>query len=175
MNANEEVTLTGVEIRLAHPDEFDAVGDLTADSYLADGPVGGDYLAELRDAAARATAGELLVAVRRQTSELVATVSLFTWQAGPRWAEGAAEGDAVMRTLAVTPEARREGLGRALTLECIRRAGEIGCSRLVLLTVDRMQAARALYAGLGFRRNRAADFEPVPGVRLLGYALPLTD
>jgi ribosomal protein S18 acetylase RimI-like enzyme len=163
----------GVAIRPAHPDEFEAVGALTADAYLTDDPVGDNYLEELRDAAARAAAGELLVAVRDGTRELLATVSLFTWEAGPRWAEGATDGDAVMRMLAVAPGARRMGLGRALTLECVRRARAAGCRRLVLLTVDRMSAARALYAGLGFRRDPVADVEPVPGVRLLGYWLPL--
>jgi GNAT superfamily N-acetyltransferase len=163
----------GVEIRLARVDELEAVGDLTADAYLADRSVREEYLPELRDAKARAAAGDLLVALREETSELVGTASLFTWKAGPRWAEGASEGDAVIRMLAVTPGARREGLGRALTLECVRRAREAGCRRLILLTGVSMTAARALYAGLGFRRDPQGDAEPLPGVHLVAYWLPL--
>lgn len=163
----------GFEIRLAREEEVDAVGELTAAAYLADRAVDERYLPELRAAAARAAAGELLVAVDPDGGRLLATATWFTWEAGPRWAEGAGEGEAVMRMLAVSPAARREGLGRALTVECVRRARAAGCTRLRLLTGVGMTAARALYVGLGFRRDPRADVEPLPGVQLLCYWLPL--
>jgi hypothetical protein len=36
-----------------------------------------------------------------------------------------------------------------------------------------MRAAQAIYLRLGFTRRPDRDWEPVPGVRLLGFALAL--
>jgi hypothetical protein len=36
-----------------------------------------------------------------------------------------------------------------------------------------MRAAQAIYARLGFVRRPERDWEPVPGVHLLGFALAL--
>lgn len=165
--------MDGFEIRLARQEEYPALGELTVEANLADRIVRGEYLPELRDAAARAAAGELLVALDSTTGELVGTASLFVASAGPRWAEGAEEADAVLRMLAVAPRARRHGVGRALTEECISRARDLGCRRLVLSTAVRMTAARSIYEKLGFERNPAADWEPLPGVALLAYHLAL--
>ena len=62
----------------------------------------------------------------------------------------AAGGEAEILTLAVMPERRGRGLGRALLEAAIMRAGELG-ARTVFLEVgaDNPQAL-ALYAGLGF-------------------------
>lgn len=169
------VTSSGFEIREARPSEHAAVGELTVAAYLADGLVGDDYLAVLRDASSRAALGLLLVAADVTTQELLGTASLFTTRAGPRWAEGASAGDAVLRMLAVSPWARRLGVARALTLECVRRAREMGLERLLLSTAPAMRAAQGLYGQLGFRRDPGADWEPVPGVTLLAYWLPLAD
>ena len=167
------MTAGEIEVRPAKQDEYAAVGDLAVEAYLADGLVRHEYLPTLRDAAARAAAGELLVAVDAVTGDLLGTASLFTTAAGPDWAEGASPDDAVLRMLAVSPEARRRGVARALTLECIRRAHEMGLRRLILSTAPAMTAAHALYEQLGFRREPAADWEPVPGLTLLAYWLPL--
>jgi len=165
--------MPGMEIRTAQREEYEAVGELTATAYLADRLVRDEYLPLLRDAAARAKAGELLVAVDGETGELLGTASLFRASAGPDWAEGAADGDAVLRMLAVSAGMRRCGLGQALTMECIRRARDIGCRRLILSTGPTMTAARGLYEGLGFRRDPDGDWEPLSGVPLLAYWLPL--
>ncbi len=169
------MTSGGFEIRAARPGEYAAVGELTATAYLADGLVHTDYLTALRDASSRGALGHLLVAVEVTTHELLGTASLFTASAGPRWAEGASEGDAVLRMLAVAPAARRRGVGRALTLACIRRARQMGLKRLLLSTAPAMQAAQSLYRELGFRRDPESDWEPVAGVALIAYWLPLPD
>lgn len=160
-------------IGLARPDEYEGVGELTVTANVTDDLVGESYVPELRRAADRAAAGELIVARDASGGELLGTVSLFRWDAGPRWAEGASPGDAVMRMLAVSPGARRRGIGRALTLECVRRAREGGCRRLLLNTTPQMVAAQQLYDDLGFHRDPAGDSEPIPGVHLLAYWLPL--
>ena len=165
--------MDGLEIRVAREHEYPTVGDLTVESNLSDRLVHDEYLPELRDAAARAAAGELLVALDSTTGDLLGTASLFTASAGPRWAEGAGEADAVLRMLAVATRARRQGIGRELTAECIRRARDLGCRRLLLSTAVAMTAARSLYEQLGFERDPLADREPLPGVDLLAYRLAL--
>jgi ribosomal protein S18 acetylase RimI-like enzyme len=167
--------MTEIEVRPARPEEFEAVGELTAAAYLADGLVRQEYLPALRDAPGRAAAGTLMVAADAATGDLLGTASLFTANAGPSWAEGASPGDAVLRMLGVSPRARRRGVARALTLECIHRAQQMGLHRLILSTAPAMTAARALYEQLGFRRDPGADWEPVPGVSLLAYWLPLQE
>ncbi|MGA9112357.1 MAG: GNAT family N-acetyltransferase [Candidatus Dormiibacterota bacterium] len=164
-----------IEIRPARPEEYAAVGELGTSAYVADGRVHPEYLATLRDTAARAAAGALIVAVDAATGDLLGTASLFTATAGPRWAEWASSDDAVLRMLAVSPQARRRGVARALTLECIHRAQQMGLRRLILSTAPAMTAARALYEQLGFRRDPDADWEPVSGVSLLAYWLPLQE
>ncbi len=164
--------LTGgvdVEIGLARAEEFERVGQLTADAYAADGLASGAYVDELRDASARAEAGFLLVARDRSSGNLLGTASLFTWRAAARWSQGAQTGDAVLRMLAVAPDARRRGVGRLLVRESLRRSADLGCRRLVLVSSTAMAAAHALYEQLGFIRDPARDRSPQTGVELLAY------
>ena len=70
--------------------------------------------------------------------------------------------EAEILTLAVAPEARRQGLARALLAEAARHAAAAGASALFLEVALRNTAARALYAGAGFaevgrRRRYYAD------------------
>lgn len=53
-------------------------------------------------------------------------------------------------TLAVAPEARRAGMGRALVTQAGQQAAGAGAARLFLEVGANNAAARALYAGLGF-------------------------
>ncbi|MEM1342501.1 MAG: GNAT family N-acetyltransferase, partial [Pseudomonadota bacterium] len=57
-------------------------------------------------------------------------------------------GEAEILTLAVQPEARRQGLGRLLVQELIAQA--TGAERVFLEVAESNQAARALYAACGF-------------------------
>jgi ribosomal protein S18 acetylase RimI-like enzyme len=162
-----------VEIGLARAEEFERVGELTANAYVADGLAGGAYVSELRDASARAEAGLLVVARDRPTGELVGTASLFTWRAPARWSQGSQPGEAVLRMLAVAPHARRRGVGRLLTLDCLRRSEDLACQRLVLVSATAMTAAHALYEQLGFTRDPARDRSPQTGAMLLAYQRPV--
>ncbi len=58
--------------------------------------------------------------------------------------------EAEILTLAVAPEARRAGLGRALARRAAELAREQGAARLYLEVSAANVAARALYAALGF-------------------------
>ena len=78
-----------------------------------------------------------------------------------------------VRLLAVTPAARRQGIGAALMRECVRRARRSGASVLTLHTTDVMEAAMRLYEKMGFSRNVDLDFHPAPDVTVKGYRLDL--
>lgn len=61
------------------------------------------------------------------------------------------EGD--LLTIAVARRARRQGLARRLILDTARHLAEQGVRRILLDVAADNQAARALYAGLGFQED----------------------
>lgn len=161
-----------MEIRKAWPEEYPAVADLTVAAYRAlPGPhLSGGYEGRLRDVADRAATAVVLVAV-----EAGSIVGAVTYVPDPRspWAELLDEGEAGVRMLAVPPAAQRRGVGTALVLACVERARLEGRCRLFLHTTPWMTAARRAYERLGFRRDPGRDWEPVPGVPLLGFVYEL--
>lgn len=162
-----------LEVRTALPTELVAIGDLTADTYIAEGYVNGadgGYAATLRDAATRAEQALLLVAV--VDGALVGTVTLAFGGSG--FAETAAPDEAVIRMLVTSPATRGQGVGNALVLACLDAAREAGCTVVRLSTQATMTAAHRVYERLGFTRTPADDWSPEPGVDLLTYALPLS-
>ena len=62
-------------------------------------------------------------------------------------------GEGSLGRLAVAPEARRRGIGRALALEALDRAARTGARNVVLSTQEDNAASRALYCGIGFRET----------------------
>ncbi|MGK5529062.1 GNAT family N-acetyltransferase [Streptomyces sp. URMC 129] len=169
-----------ITIRDARPEEYGAVGELTAQVYLGDGLLtfgeADEYLTELRDAARRAARAELLVAVDGAADggaegELLGTVT-FVGDGG-ELAEVAAEGEAEFRMLAVRPEARGRGAGEALVRACLRRARARGLRRVVLSSQSHLHTAHRLYRRLGFVRAPERDWEPIPGFTLHAFAVDL--
>ena len=75
--------------------------------------------------------------------------------------------------LAVAPEAQGRGVGEALVRACIDQARADGRERLLLHTTSWMPAAHRLYARLGFERDPARDWSPIPEVPLIAYKLEL--
>lgn len=165
---------TPIRVRPARADELEAIGELTVEAYRVEGFLDNEhgYADTLRDAAARAAAGTVLVAVDEHDA-LLGSVALFTRDAGPDFAEQAEPGDAVIRMLVTDPVARGRGVGSALTAACIQHARALGCSRVRLSTQPAMTTAHRIYERLGFRRAPEDDWEPVPGIELLGYRLEL--
>ena len=78
-----------------------------------------------------------------------------------------------LRLLAVAPQARGQGVGRALLDECIRRACRAGVAVLGLHTEDIMEVAMRMYEGSGFVRVPEVDFSPAADVLVKGYRLSL--
>jgi putative acetyltransferase len=72
-----------------------------------------------------------------------------------------------MKRLFVRKAFRRFGLGRTLAVAVIDAAREAGYSNLLLDTLDDMEAARELYASLGFHEVPPYYFNPLPGAHYL--------
>jgi GNAT superfamily N-acetyltransferase len=155
-------------IRRATPDEYAAVGELCVAAYgeLLDGT--GDYVNVLRDAAARARDAELLVAVDEQ---LLGTIT-FVRDGGPL-GEIATPDETEFRMLAVAPAAQGRGVGTALLQHIVDETARDGRTGIVCSSQPAMRAAHRIYTRLGFTRDPARDWSPLPGVALLAFALRL--
>jgi ribosomal-protein-alanine N-acetyltransferase len=86
-------------------------------------------------------------------SALLVTPGTFAYAHDDGFVLARVAGDeAEILTLAVAPQARGRGLGRALLQAVISRAAEQGAASLFLEVGADNPAALALYAGLGFTR-----------------------
>lgn len=72
-----------------------------------------------------------------------------------------------MKRLYVRPAFRRFGLGRSLAEALLTEAQRAGHSVVLLDTLDDMEAARELYATLGFVDIPPYYFNPIPGAHYL--------
>ncbi|MGW5783929.1 GNAT family N-acetyltransferase [Streptomyces sp. NPDC003757] len=164
-------------IRPAADDEYDTLGEITAQAYLRDGLLdfGEDdaYLDELRNVGKRAAAAQVLVAAA--DGQVLGGVT-FVPSGGPM-ADIARPGEAEIRMLAVSRPARGRGAGEALVRACVDRARSVeGCTGVVLSTQRAMRSAHRLYERLGFVRTPDRDWNPLPeldGFTLLTYRLTL--
>jgi putative acetyltransferase len=76
-----------------------------------------------------------------------------------------------MKRLYVRPAFRRFGLGRLLVRALMDHGIQAGYSNLLLDTLDDMEAARGLYASLGFEEIAPYYFNPIPGAHYLRVSL----
>jgi len=72
-----------------------------------------------------------------------------------------------MKRLYVRPAFRGVGLGRILAKALFDEAHRIGYSTMLLDTLDAMEAARELYATLGFVEIPPYYYNPIPGAHYL--------
>jgi GNAT superfamily N-acetyltransferase len=163
-------SMSDLVIREARDDELDDVAALIVDAYAEyaarmSPDAWSSYASEIANVRGRMVDSVLLVA--ELDGRLVGSVTIF---AGWR---GAQPGTTGLRLLAVLPESRGEGVGRALMEECVSRAKAAHKERIVLTTTQEMAAIRELTDSMGFIREPGLDHEPAPGVRYQGYALKL--
>jgi putative acetyltransferase len=76
-----------------------------------------------------------------------------------------------MKRLYVRPAFRRFGLGRVLAQALMDEARRAGYAVMLLDTLDDMEAARELYASLGFEPVAPYYFNPIAGAHYLKAAL----
>jgi ribosomal protein S18 acetylase RimI-like enzyme len=72
-----------------------------------------------------------------------------------------------MKRLYIRPGFRRLGLGRLLAQALMDGASQAGYSCMLLDTLDDMEAARELYASLGFHEVPPYYFNPIAGAHYL--------
>lgn len=72
-----------------------------------------------------------------------------------------------MKRLFVRPAFRRFGLGRLLAEALLNHGRQVGFSAMLLDTLDEMEAARELYASLGFEEVAPYYFNPLAGAHYL--------
>lgn len=156
-------------VRRASPLDHDAVAELTASVYRGEGFSSADYEPALRDVGSRAASATVLVG--EVDGRMVGAVTVAT--RGGEWAEQSVAGEAVIRMLVVTADARGHGTGEALVRACLDVAREDGCTVVRLSSQEDMTSAHRLYQRLGFVRTPSFDWSPVPGLFLRTYALPL--
>lgn len=76
-----------------------------------------------------------------------------------------------MKRLYVRRAFRRFGLGRHLAQQLMDLATQAGYSTMLLDTLDDMEAAREMYASLGFEEIPPYYFNPIPGAHYLKVQL----
>ena len=157
-----------MHLRRARETDHAEVGDLTVAAY-DDFLTGAEdfYIEHLRNAGARDREAELWVAEDEQTGALLGAVTLCP--VGSPWREIGTDDEAEFRMLAVSPDARRRGVGAALMELVVRRAREDGAAAIVLSSLAEMTAAHRLYERQGFERVPARDWSPAPDVHLLAF------
>jgi len=160
-----------VEIRSARPSEYQATGDVAVAAYAHFyGPDLAGYENALRDVAGRAAEAEVLVAI---VDGAVSGTVTYVGDHRSALAAHQRAGEASIRMLAVAPAFARRGFGRALSLACIDRARSAGKRAVILHADEVMAASRALYEGLGFRRDPGRDYRPDRVTFLVAYLLEL--
>jgi ribosomal protein S18 acetylase RimI-like enzyme len=158
--------MADVLIRLAAPDEYEAIGEVSEAAYSHDYDISDRYRENLRDVGARAAQHEIWVAVDRHTGELLGTV--MAPRPGSHVSELAQDGELDFRLLAVAPSARRRGIGRLLVQHMIALAAERGATRVVLNSGPQMTGAHQLYYAMGFTRLTERETRMIEG-----YTQPL--
>jgi ribosomal protein S18 acetylase RimI-like enzyme len=144
--------VSDIEIRLSSPDEYEAIGELTAAAYEHDyDDLPDHYRADLHDVATKAAQGQVWVALDSGTGELLGTVA--TALPGQPLTFIGRDRELDFRVLAVSPTARRRGIGRLLVEHIIDLARERGDVAVVLATGKQMVKAQQLYESLGFQRQ----------------------
>lgn len=164
--------MPNVIIRDARAEEYPQVGELRVAAYQALGllPEGIGYAETLRGFGFDGECA-VLVAVDEADGGILGTITLEPFGADSELARDETEAD--LRAFAVAPAAQGRGVGRLLLLAAIESAAKRGVRRLRLCTRPPMKAAQHLYAQAGFTRTPELDFEPLPGVPLRAYELPL--
>jgi len=166
---------TNILIRNARPDELDDISLLIKDTYqqyenFIPPERWKNYLADIMDVRGRLGQSELIVA--ELDHRLAGSVTLYL-DGSQSFPEAWPRGWAVVRLLAVHPEYRGQGIGRALMEECIRRCRQAKVAAIGLHTTEAMDIARQMYERMGFVRVPEHDFHPAPGVTVMAYHLQL--
>lgn len=158
-----------LNVRPVRPEEHARVAELTLAAYTAIRDVG-DYAEVLADVADRVAHAQVLVAVDDDGTVLGSVTNVPD---GGVYGEIAREDEGEFRMLAVAPEAQGRGVGALLVRACVDDARRRGRTAVALSSGTWMASAHRVYERLGFVRDPARDWSPVPGMQLTAYRLDL--
>ena len=156
-----------MEVRRIRPEEHEVAGEVCVAAYdpLLSGAED-DYRDRLRDVATRDAQAEVWVAALEDR-----VVGVVTYcPPGSPWREIGRDDEGEFRMLAVDPVAQGTGAGTALARLCEDRAREDGAAGMALSSLATMAAAHRVYVRLGYTREPARDWSPLPGVDLLAFS-----
>ena len=170
-----EASYHDVQLRDVRLDELDDAGRLIGDSYQEyrvhiPAEVWDPYFRDITNVRARMDKSELIVAEHQ--GRIVGCVTFYPkeYQAEdqpcpPEWAG--------IRLLAVHPDSRGLGIGKALMDECLRRCRQRSITTLVLHTTEIMRVAQGMYERMGFKRIPELDFYPTQEWVVMAYRLDI--
>ena len=166
-----------VEFRIAESHEHVTVAGGILKSYAEYGPLlppdaWERYSQNILDVRSRMTESELLIAV--ENGEIVGSATFYPARLKRTQSEWPTEWTGA-RLIAVLPERRGRGIGKALVEECIRRSREQGAAAFALHTTPYMELAQGMYERMGFVRVPDFDFHPRPGLTVMAYKYDLSD
>lgn len=144
-------------MRLAGPEDYTRIGELTVAAYVEGGHLRADdsYVQHLREVAERAEQARVLVA---EIDGAVAGSATLTDYDQP-FAEVARPGEMEFRMLSVAPEFQGRGVARLMVRHIIAEAtARPEITGIALCSLTSMTAAHALYESEGFIRNPDRDF-----------------
>jgi ribosomal protein S18 acetylase RimI-like enzyme len=167
---------TSIRVRDAREEERGAIRELTLAAYAEFAAVMEPSAWAGLDAAVRAALdggadAERIVA--EEDGRLLGSVMLFPPSSDAYRGAVARTAWPELRLLAVAPEARGRGVGRALVDECVRRTRRMGARELGLHTSKSMRVAIRMYERMGFVRAPEHDFQPEGAELVTAYRLPL--
>ena len=164
-----------VEITIAKPEEFEEAAKVMLEAYTEYSSVLSPqdwegYASRIIDVSSRASESDLIIA--KKTDVIVGAVTFFPilknrtlmiWP--PDWTG--------VRLVAVAPQNRREGLGRMLVAECIKRSREQGAVAVGLHSNKFMEAGVKMYENIGFVRAEEFDIKPNPKFTVMAFKFDL--
>lgn len=158
-----------MQLRKGEGRDAEAVAALWTQGYVTEGEVG--RIEPYTEADFVETAGRGQVLVAMDDGEVVGVVALLAPDAPDRAvAQG---GEAELCRLVVVAEARRHGVGRALTERCAQLARAAGWEAIALWSRRYQEAAHRLYESLGYRRAPERDDVDTSGHERLVFRLEL--
>ena len=164
-----------IQVRRVRPDEYAEAGKVTASAWQpigsSDDPIWLAFRARVADIAGRDRVASVYVAT--EGGHILGSVTL---EVDGRLADEdnpapLAPDEAHVRLLAVTPTARRRGVGACLMSHCASVARQRGKARLTLNTSEGNVTAHHFYEAIGF--VRLADIVRHDGTALRSYGLTL--
>ena len=164
-----------VEITIAKPEEFEEAAKVMLEAYTEYSSVLSPqdwegYASRIIDVSSRASESDLIVA--KKTDVIVGAVTFFpilknrTLMIWPIDWTG-------VRLVAVAPQHRREGLGKMLVEDCIKRSREQGAVAVGLHSNKFMEAGVKMYEDIGFVRAKEFDIKSNPKFNVMAFKFDL--